>query len=250
MRWSFLLLVLVIPAIALAKPKVAVAPLEGDDDGKIAEVVADAAAEHGKVTKPDRVQRDMEKLSITSFDNKAVKRLRNKLEVDVVIHGKVSKKHLELTIAGKGKNKSKLELDFKTTKALKKDLAAKLGKRIDDAAAAAADDADDDDDDAKKRDEEARREETRKREEDDRRKKDEDDRKRADDDRRKRDDDDRRKRTSKRDDDDGRKRTSKRDDDEKTASAAAATTTKKTTVALAASGAAATTTRTRSRATR
>ena len=166
-----ILLVLVIPAIALAKPKVAVAPLDGDDDGKIAEVVADAAAEHSKVTKPDRVQRDMEKLSITSFDNKAVKRLRNKLEVDVVIHGKVSKKHLELTIAGKGKNKSKLELDFKTTKALKKELAAKLGKRIDDAAAAADDD-DDEDDEAKKREEEARREETRKREEDDRRKKD------------------------------------------------------------------------------
>ena len=210
-RWSFLLLVLVIPAIAMARPKVAVAPLDGDSGGKIAEVVADAAADSAKVTRADRVQVDMDKLSITTFDGKAVKRLRNKLEVDVVIHGKVQKKRLELTIAGKGKNKSKLEIDFKTTKDLKKALAAKLGKRIDDAAAQADDD---DDDEDLRREEDARRDDDRKKREDDDRRRADDDRKKRDDDRRKKDDDKRR-RTSKRDDDGGkRKRTSRRDDED------------------------------------
>ena len=99
--------------------------------------------DHAKVTGPERVAKAMDTLSITTFNSKSLKKLRVNLEVDVVIHGAVtrrSKKHLELTLSGKGKQKETLELDFKTTKALKKELAAKLGKKLDDAAGGGNDD--------------------------------------------------------------------------------------------------------------
>src|SRR4051812_36487960 len=82
---------------ALARPSIAVAPLEGDNDGAVSDDVAVAASEHGKTTKPDKVAREIEKLDISSLTSKSIKKLRTKLSVDVVIHGKVdrtgSKKH-------------------------------------------------------------------------------------------------------------------------------------------------------------
>ena len=144
MRWA--LLVLLVAAPALARPKVAVAPLEGDDDQKITLIVAEAAVDHAKVTGPGRTGKALDSLSITAFTGKNLKKLRSNLEVDVVIHGTVKKKHLSLTLSGKGKQKSTLELDFKNTKALKKELAAQLGKQLDEAGGGNDDDADDDDD--------------------------------------------------------------------------------------------------------
>src|SRR5439155_260301 len=136
LRWSLVALgalaAVLVPTVALAKPKLAVAPLDGDKDGAISDVVAEEAAEHGKTTKPDRVQKEIDKLDISSMSAKSVKKLRMKLEVDVVIHGKVGKdggkKHLELVLDGSGKAKSGLEVDFRTTKDLKKALAKKLGR--------------------------------------------------------------------------------------------------------------------------
>src|SRR6185312_9195361 len=123
-------------------------------DQKVSAVVADAAGEHAKVTGPDKTGKAMDHLSITSFKSRDLKKLRSNLEVDVVIHGEVtkngSKKHLALTLSGKGKQKETVELDFKTTKALKKELASALGKKLDAAAGGGNDDdADDDDDSAK-----------------------------------------------------------------------------------------------------
>jgi hypothetical protein len=152
-RWA--LLVLLVAAPALARPKAAVAPLDGDDDQKVAKVVADAAGEHAKVTGPARVAKAMDSLSITSLKSRDLKKLRSNLEVDVIIHGAVSKegskKHLALMLSGKGKQKSTLELDFKTTKALRKELDDALGKKLDVAAGGGNDDdADDDDGEAKR----------------------------------------------------------------------------------------------------
>jgi hypothetical protein len=155
LRWSLLIVLLAIPTLASARPKLAVAPLDGDKDGNIAEIVADAAADHGKTTRPDKVGREIEKLEIASLNAKTAKKLRIKLEADVVIYGGVEKqgtrKHLELMLTGHGKSKSKLDIDFKTTKALKKELEDKLGKQIDIAAASTDHDGDDDDDEASKR---------------------------------------------------------------------------------------------------
>lgn len=221
-RWALLVVMLVATPV-LARPRVAVAPLDGDDDGKVSELVADAAGAHAKVTGPKRVSKAIDTLSISTLNSKSLKKLRVNLEVDVVIHGAVTKKHLELTLSGKGKQKATLELDFKSTKALKKELAAKLGKKLDDVAGP-ADDADDDDDDDRKA-EEARKakddEARRKREDEERKKKDDEERearrRRDDDDRhRKHGDDDRRgkKRVASDDDDDSSVRRRSDDDDD------------------------------------
>src|SRR6185295_2605787 len=105
-------------------------------------------------TKPERVAREMEKLELTSLTAKSVKKLRAKLEVDVVIHGRLEKdggkKHLELILTGSGNAKSSFDVDFRTTKDLKKVLATKLGRQIESASSgkggAERDDSESDDD--------------------------------------------------------------------------------------------------------
>jgi hypothetical protein len=154
LRWSVLVLaIVVVPAIAFGKPKLAVAPLEGDSDGAIADVVAGEASEHGKTTKPEKVSREMEKLDLQSLSGKSVKKLRTKLGVDVVIHGSVDKdggkKHLVLMLSGNGK--ATLDVDFRTTKDLKKALASKLGAKIERASSGSGSGERDDDDDGDKR---------------------------------------------------------------------------------------------------
>ncbi|HSN27752.1 MAG TPA: hypothetical protein VLT45_15780, partial [Kofleriaceae bacterium] len=155
MRWFLLVLAMLVAAPALAKPKAAVAPLEGDDDQKVSKLVADAAGDHAKVTGPERTAKAMDNLSITGFKTRDLKKLRSNLEVDVIIHGTVSKdggkKHLALTLSGKGKQKEMVELDYKSTKTLRKQLSSALAKKLDAAAGGGNDDDADDDDDAPKR---------------------------------------------------------------------------------------------------
>lgn len=221
MRWSLLILLLLV-GTAFAKPKIAVAPIDGDSDDEVGEIVVSVAANHGRAIDPGRVGKEMAKLSISKMSTKSAKKLRTKLDADVVVYGKLSKKHLSLTIAGKGK--SKLEVDFKSNKDLKKKLSDKLGKELD--AALEGPDSDDDEDDkgggvfgsGDKRDDDG---DKRKRDDDEKRKRDDDDKRekegrREREDKRKRDEDD--KRSSKRDKDDeddrGRKRTSRRDEED------------------------------------
>jgi hypothetical protein len=214
-----LLVVMLVATPVVARPRVAVAPLDGDDDQKVSEIVADAAGAHAKVTGPKRVSKAIDTLSISTLDKKSVKKLRANLEVDVVIHGAVTKKHLELTLSGKGKQKATLALDFKSTKALKKELAARLGKKLDDVAGPADDSDDDDDDEEARKAKEA--EERKKRDEEERKKKDDEERearrKRDDDDRRRKHGDDDRRRKHDDDDDDrrGKKRVASDDDDDR-----------------------------------
>lgn len=149
-----MLVLVAFPAAVFAKPKVAVAALEGDSDGKVTEVVAEAAADHAKVTGPAQVTRAMEALSISDTRSpRAMKKLRARLEVDAVIRGKVerdgNKKRLELTIAGRGKKPATFDLPFKTAtaKSFRKELREELAKRIAAATEGDARDEDTDDDD-------------------------------------------------------------------------------------------------------
>ncbi|HEY5946321.1 MAG TPA: hypothetical protein VIV40_12550, partial [Kofleriaceae bacterium] len=168
MRWSLLLLLVAIPRLAFTEPKVALAPLD-DDDGKIAEIVGDAISEHAKLTKPARVEGAMKSLGVSVLSNKSLKKLRTKLDVDVVVYGSVEKdgdtKRLSLTFGGNAKPKPKLDLEIKSTKQLRKELAGKLAKRINSAmeGSDSGDDEEEDDARAKKEDERRAREEEDKR---------------------------------------------------------------------------------------
>ncbi len=222
-RWSLLLLLVAIPTLALAKPKVAVAPLDGDD-GKVASAVVDAARDRAKVTKPGRVENTMRSMGVSVLSAKTIRKLRDRLDADVVIYGDVEKdgreKKLSLQLAGNGK--SKLTIRFKSTKELRDDLARRLPKRIADAMEGSGGDDDDEDrEDRERRDREARarrEEQERKQREEEERRRDEERRaeerrKRDEEDRRKRDEDERRAERKKRDDD-RRKKKRDRDDDE------------------------------------
>jgi hypothetical protein len=133
-RWLAFVLVLVLPAAALAKPKVAVAALDNDADGKITAVLVDAADDHATVTKPSKVEKAMDKLSLSELNKRALKKLRIELEVEVIIHGKVGrengKRHVELVLSGKGKKEMTIDVAIGSPKTLKKDLSKRLDKKI------------------------------------------------------------------------------------------------------------------------
>ena len=155
MRWSLLLLLLAIPTLALAEPKVAVAKLEGDPKGNVADIIAEVAGDRAKVTKPGRVESAMRGLGVSALNAKSTKKLRARLGVDVVIHGSVQKDgrdtRVRLVLSGKGS--AKLSLVYESTKELRKDRRAKLPKRIA-AAMESGGGNDEDDDDDRKRDRE------------------------------------------------------------------------------------------------
>ena len=134
MRWLVVLLLLA-PAIAAAKPSIAVAPFDGDDDNKVAIAVAKALEDDASsVIGPKETGKAMDKLGLSGrLDTKDQKKLRKKLDVDVVIQGKVEDKTVELRIAGKGIEASKVDLEFKNTglkfrREVREAVAPKLGE--------------------------------------------------------------------------------------------------------------------------
>lgn len=148
---------LLVPAWAIAKPTLALAPIEGDKDGKVAELIEGAVDEDFKVVGPKKVEATMGKLDIGEVDPKTIKKLRKKLDAEIVVYGKVDKegkkKNLTLSISARGKRTQKFEIDYKSAdaKSFKKELRGELNKRL---AGAERDDSnnDDDEDDKPKRD--------------------------------------------------------------------------------------------------
>ena len=209
-----------VPTIVVAKPKVAVAPLDGDSDGKIADIVVNAADDHAKVVRPEKVSKAMETLSVTTFNGKGLKKLRTNLEVDLVIYGTIEKtgggKHrLALTIAGKGKKKETVTITYKSTKTLKKDLSTQLRQKV--STLLGGDEDPDDDDAPPKKEKEPPPPPDRRHDDDDRSKKHADDdrpKKHDDDDRAKKHDDDHPKRRVADDDTSTRKRHGDEDDED------------------------------------
>jgi hypothetical protein len=107
--------------IAGPKPKIAVAPLDGDPGNKIATAVVDALA--GKdyaVVGPKETGREIGRLNLTGeLDAKATRKLTTKLGVVAVIDGKVSKaggkRFLHLEVHRRGKSDAGFTIEFKAT---------------------------------------------------------------------------------------------------------------------------------------
>ena len=141
--------------MAIAKPRVAVAPLEGDTDNDTAEIVAKEADDHAKVTAPKTVAKSMDKLGLTNpLASRELEQLRTRLEVDIVIHGKLEReghqKRLELTVSGRGKHAANIRIKFKTANGkFRKELRSELVKQIDEVMGGEGDS--DDDDEPKKK---------------------------------------------------------------------------------------------------
>lgn len=129
MRWLLALIIVMLPVIAVAGPSVAIAPFEGDKGNKAANAVAKAIENEGVVVGPKETAKAMDKLGLSGkLDKKDQKKLRKKLEVDVIIEGKVEDKELELRVAGKGVKTSRFRVELKGSyqKELKSDLMKRL----------------------------------------------------------------------------------------------------------------------------
>ena len=156
-----LLVWLAIPALAVAKPVLALAPIDGDKDGKVAELIVEAADEEYKVVKPDKVADVMARFDIATVDGKAVKKIRKKLDAEIVVYGTVDKegkkKTLTLSVSARGKRTSKFDIEYKSAdaKSFKRELRAELGRRL---AGAERDDSNNDEDEDDKPRREAKRE--------------------------------------------------------------------------------------------
>jgi hypothetical protein len=138
MRWIVVVALIVAPALAAAKPSVAVAPLEGDTGNKVGNAVAKAAEdEASSVTGPKETGKAMAKLDLSgTLGKKDAKKLRAKLEADILIQGKVDdeddEKSVDLTVSGKGIKSSRVKLRFKKASSpkFKSELGDALAKRL------------------------------------------------------------------------------------------------------------------------
>ena len=143
MRYLLALIVVIVPALAFAKPSVAVAPFEDDSGGKAASAVEKALdKEASSVIGHKETGKAMKKLRLSGALEKAdKKKLRKRLEVDVLVEGKVEDDKVELRISGKGVKTSRFRVDRKK---LKSELPDELGKRL------SPDKSDEEDDDVAK----------------------------------------------------------------------------------------------------
>ncbi|HLL22762.1 MAG TPA: hypothetical protein VK427_11550, partial [Kofleriaceae bacterium] len=134
MRWLVVSIIVMLPVIAMAKPGVAVAPLDGDDGNKIASIVVKVLAADGMaVVGPKDTAKAMKKLGLAGKLSKPEqKKLRKKLGVDVLVQGQVEEKAVELRVAGRGVTTSRFAVKFKSAKSpnLEDDLREALGKRL------------------------------------------------------------------------------------------------------------------------
>ncbi len=105
---------------ALGKPKVAVTPMSGDSDDRMAEAVREML--DGKlavVTRKD-VERAMSKLDLSGeLEADDVQKLRQRLDAAVVVQGKLGrsgkKKTVKLSVWVKGKRKGDFNVQYKST---------------------------------------------------------------------------------------------------------------------------------------
>lgn len=201
--------VLVASAAAHAKPRVAVVPFEGDDDGTVQEVVADLLDDDFSVEGSRTVSRTVDKLDLGSnLSEKDLEKLANELDLDAILRGDLRKKgrrhllHLMLFVNGKKVRGFKVEFASAESEKFQSALKDKLEEKLADADRRSRDDEGDDDSrrdrDIAKSDDSG--DEERRRDRDD-----EDERSDRDEDRSDRDEDD---------DDRGRKRTASADVDD------------------------------------
>ena len=103
------------------RPKIAVAPLAGDANDKVALAIVDALAGNDfVVVGPDEVSRARKKLGMSDeLDAKDARKLAIKLEVDALVDGKVTKagkkRSLHLEVHRRGKPDAGFTIEFKST---------------------------------------------------------------------------------------------------------------------------------------
>lgn len=134
------LVCIAIPARGFAgpRPKIAVAPLDGDPGNKVASAIVEALA--GKdytVIGPKETGREIARLDLSGeLDAKATRKLTTRLGVVAVIDGKVNKaggkRFLHLEVHRRGKPDAGFTVQFKaaTSKAFRRDLRDEIDRKL------------------------------------------------------------------------------------------------------------------------
>jgi len=127
----------VLPALALAKPKVAVVQFDGDSNGQVQDVVADLLEEDYAVTGPKQVNRALNKLGFEAdMTDKQLKKLANELEADAIVRGDLSQSgkrkllHVRLFLNGKRIRGFKVEFASVKSEKFKDALKTKMLEKL------------------------------------------------------------------------------------------------------------------------
>lgn len=129
---------LLLPAVAWGKPRVALIEFEGDANGEVNDMVAEALDSDYSVSGPTTVGRTLDKLGFEGdLSEKQLKKLANELDAEAVVRGDLSKNgdrkvlHLKLFVGGKKVRGFKVEFvstkSAKVREAVKEKLLSKLG---------------------------------------------------------------------------------------------------------------------------
>jgi TolB-like protein len=105
------------PRAASAKPKVAVAPFEGDAGNKVTDEIAELLSDKLAPVKQREVTRAMTNLGLSGeLDAKDARKLQRKLEVVAVVHGKLGKdgrrKTLQLSVSARKKKTTRFTVEY------------------------------------------------------------------------------------------------------------------------------------------
>jgi hypothetical protein len=141
-----------VPTWAIAKPKIAVTRVDGDNGREIEKILIEVLSDDATVVKPKEVERAMDKLGLSGeLDAGDAQRLQKRLDVSVVVQGKLKKTgkttSLRLSLAVRDRKPKGFTLEFKSAKSekLRTTLRDELVRRI------GASDDDDEDDEKRKR---------------------------------------------------------------------------------------------------
>jgi hypothetical protein len=130
---------LLLPSVAWAKPRVALAPIEGDSAGAIEDMVAELLDGDYSVAGPSQVRRKIDKLELgEKLGEKDLKKLAKELEADAIVRGDLTTKgkhkvlHVRLFVHGKRVKGFKIEFGSARSQKLKDALKDKLVEKIGD----------------------------------------------------------------------------------------------------------------------
>jgi hypothetical protein len=149
-----------LPAVAWAKPRVAIVEFEGDPGGELSDTVAELLEGDYAISGPSQVRRTVDKLGLDNelSSEKQLKKVAKELDAEAVIRGDVTEKsggrkilHVKLFAGGKKVKGFKVEFVSSKSDKMRMALKDKLTERLD-AEKSKGDEAVADDDQAKDRD--------------------------------------------------------------------------------------------------
>jgi hypothetical protein len=135
---GFAVLTVLSPAVALAKPRVAIVPFEGDSQGAMQDIVIELLEGEVSLVGSRQVTKAIDKLELDPADlsSKRLKKLAKELEAESIIRGDLSEKgshkllHVKLFVNGKRIKGFKVEFGSAKSKKFKNALKDKLLERL------------------------------------------------------------------------------------------------------------------------